>query len=60
MKGFYKKEGDIYLYAPNNVYLPDGTVLSEDMVENNYGWVWFEDAPEEYVEQMLKLNEERL
>lgn len=57
MKGFYKKESTRYLYAPKNVYLPNGNILNESNKMNEYGWEWKEEAPEGYINESTEDEE---
>ena len=51
--GFYKLEGDNWLYAPNFVYTPNYTLEKE--LKDTYiypvdGWSWYDVEPLEYTE----------
>jgi len=54
--GFYKKlEDSSWLYAQNEVVAPNYTIsrnryekVKEE--ENKEGWIWYDEAPKEYLE----------
>ena len=54
--GFYKKdETNIWQYAPNFVYGLNLELLRENKDTYTYpieGWDWFDNAPQEYLDQI--------
>ena len=49
---FYKKEetgNHINWHQAKSASLPDGVVLTEEVRENEYGWFWADEEPEEYL-----------
>jgi hypothetical protein len=56
--GFYKKDGDSLLFAPNWVQSKDYTLVRSDKDKYTYpvdGWVWFDNAPEAYTANGLPI-----
>jgi hypothetical protein len=56
--GFYKKDNDSLLYAPNWVQSKDYTLIRNDKGKYNYpvdGWAWFDDAASAYAANGLSL-----
>jgi hypothetical protein len=47
---FYLKDNMSNWFTGIEVHLPDGTVLNEKNKTNKYGWEWYEEPPEEYLE----------
>ncbi len=53
--GFYKRDGDELLFAPNAVYAPEFTLLREEKDQYQYpinGWIWAENS-EEAIQSLL-------
>ena len=50
MKGFYKKDNDCWLYG-QVIYYPDGLIVNEENKEEvRDGWVWYDTAPQAYID----------
>jgi len=59
---FYKKEKineEIVWKTAKQIQFPDGTIINKDKIINRDGWVWYDEAPQEYLE-WKKLEEEKL
>jgi hypothetical protein len=62
--GFYKREegSAVLLFAPNAVYMPDGTsLLVEQKTEYQYpinGWNWFDTKEQAYASHGLEIPAE--
>jgi hypothetical protein len=58
--GFYKQTETEWWYAPNFVYHRDYTLDRNNNRESNDGWVWYDEAPQEYLDwletQQTELN----
>lgn len=52
---FYKKEENGSWYSGAQVYIATGEVLTEQNRDNDFGWIWYDEAPEEYVEWLNEL-----
>jgi hypothetical protein len=56
MEGFYKKEEENWLFAPNFVYAKDYTLQKDGNKEEIDGWKWYEEEPIEYT--IFKIKQE--
>ena len=56
MEGFYKFDGENWLYAPNFVYAKDYILEKEGNHEEVDGWKWYDTPPQEYL--IWKFNNE--
>ena len=45
---FYKKINE-YWFVGERVSLPNGEELNKNNTENNYGWEWHDEPPQEYL-----------
>lgn len=52
---FYKKEENGNWLAGSLIYLPNGILLSVDNKDNEFGWNWFDEEPEEYTEWLNEM-----
>jgi hypothetical protein len=50
---FYKKEGENYFEA-ETVCLPNGKILTTENRENKDGWIWYDEAPKEFIDFQSK------
>lgn len=48
---FYKKENDMW-FVGSIIVLPTDppTILNENNKNNDYGWVWHDNTPQEYLD----------
>lgn len=53
---FYKKDGELF-FKVKVVALPNGETLDENNRENDYGWIWHDTPPIEYLEWKEKQEE---
>ena len=49
MEGFYKFDGENWLYAPNFVYAKDYILEKDGNREEVDGWKWYDTPPQEYL-----------
>ena len=56
MEGFYKFDGENWLYAPNFVYAKDYILEKDGNREEVDGWKWYDTPPQEYL--IWKFNNE--
>lgn len=53
---FYKKEGENY-FEGLTVNLPNGKVLNSENRENQEGWIWHDEPPQDFIDfQNNELN----
>ena len=53
--GFYKKINDSeWWFAPNFVYHKDYTLQRDGNRESIDGWEWFDNAPQEYLDWVVR------
>ena len=56
MEGFYKFDGENWLYAPHFVYAKDYSLEKDGNREEVDGWKWYDTPPQEYL--IWKFNNE--
>ena len=59
--GFYRREGDTLICAPNTVHAPDYTLLRSDRARialPKDGWDWFDSAEAAYAHHNLPLPQQ--
>ena len=56
MEGFYKFDGENWLYAPNFVCAKDYVLEKDGNREEVDGWKWYDTPPKEYL--IWKFNNE--
>lgn len=47
---FYKKLNDTEWLTANEIHFPDGTISNAENKTSKDGFIWFDEAPEEYLE----------
>lgn len=57
---FYRKESNGNWNKGLIIYLPKGEILSIDNTENNEGWVWYDEAPAEFVKWIDSMKQNSL
>lgn len=56
---FYKKEiieGLVNWHKVKLVHLPNGLILTEEVRENDHGWDWHDEPPQEYLDWLEEQN----
>ena len=59
MEGFYKFDGENWLYAPNFVYGKDYILEKDGNREETDGWKWYDEEPLEYTVFKIKQNADK-
>lgn len=54
---FYKKEENVW-FVGTEIILPTNPIntLTESNIVNDYGWIWYDEPPIEYLDWLEDLN----
>ena len=55
--GFYKKENEGWIYAPNFVYSKNYTLERDGNRDSIDGWKWYDEPPQEYLDWLSNQEE---
>ena len=55
---YYKIEEDGSWNVGNRIDFPDGTTLNSENRFSKYGWVWYDEPPQEYLDWLDTQNQD--